>query len=106
MIRLLWKSAWTIIGLLLILAMARAAFAAEITTLNCDRDHRSMNCTVSRFNVPVGPRVIHVPQDLSPDTEARIRAWEDFCKPTVEVDRYGVERLQYAHKGCEFGRTQ
>jgi hypothetical protein len=36
--------------------------------------------------------------------EARIRKWEEFCKPTSVVDDMGITRLRYAHPGCDLGR--
>jgi len=54
--------------------------------------------------------VIHVAQ---PKTAADIAArdaevakWESFCTPTKHTDDVGVVRLKYAHKGCEFGRSE
>jgi hypothetical protein len=37
--------------------------------------------------------------------EARIRKWEEFCKPTGFVDDMGITRLRYAHPGCDLGRS-
>ena len=37
--------------------------------------------------------------------EARIRKWEEFCKPTGVVDDMGITRLRYAHAGCDLGRS-
>jgi hypothetical protein len=37
--------------------------------------------------------------------EARIRKWEEFCKPTGFVDDMGITRLRYAHTGCDLGRN-
>ena len=37
--------------------------------------------------------------------EARIRKWEEFCKPTGFVDDMGITRLRYAHAGCDLGRS-
>ena len=37
--------------------------------------------------------------------EARIRKWEEFCKPTGFVDDMGITRLRYAHAGCDLGRN-
>jgi hypothetical protein len=38
------------------------------------------------------------------EKEARIRQWEEFCKPTGFVDDMGITRLRYAHAGCDLGR--
>ena len=37
--------------------------------------------------------------------EARIRKWQEFCKPTGVVDDMGITRLRYAHAGCDLGRS-
>lgn len=37
--------------------------------------------------------------------EARIRKWEEFCKPTGFVDDMGITRLRYARPGCDLGRS-
>jgi len=39
------------------------------------------------------------------EKEARIRKWEEFCKPTGFVDDMGITRLRYAHSGCDLGRS-
>ena len=36
----------------------------------------------------------------------RIRKWESFCRPARTYDSEGVIRLVYAHRGCEFGRSE
>ena len=61
-------------------------------------------CTTSYRDLP--------PRDLAQEREdenarrASIEKWEAFCKPTRNIDSEGVGRLVYAHKGCEFGRTE
>ena len=37
--------------------------------------------------------------------EARIRKWEEFCKPAGFTDEMGITRLRYAHAGCDLGRS-
>ena len=37
---------------------------------------------------------------------ASIDKWEGFCKPQRTYDSFGVGRLVYAHKGCEYGRSE
>lgn len=32
-----------------------------------------------------------------------IRKWEAFCRPSRTQDEFGVVRLAYAKRGCEFG---
>lgn len=52
------------------------------------------------------PHIMTIPSDLSVEAEERARQWEVFCKPVTVEDRYGVSRLQYAHEGCEYGRSK
>jgi hypothetical protein len=76
------------------------------------------SCAHSRFYGWSNCRTIGTP-DLPPpsrdfaqeaeDNKARterIKRWEDFCKPTRHYDEFGVVRLAYAQKGCEFGRGE
>ncbi|WP_375413684.1 hypothetical protein [uncultured Bradyrhizobium sp.] len=39
------------------------------------------------------------------EKEARIRKWEEFCKPTSFIDDMGITRLRYAKAGCDLGRS-
>jgi hypothetical protein len=39
------------------------------------------------------------------EREARIRKWEEFCKPSSFVDDMNITRLRYAHPGCDLGRN-
>jgi hypothetical protein len=39
------------------------------------------------------------------EKEARIRKWEEFCKPASFIDDMGITRLRYAHTGCDLGRS-
>jgi hypothetical protein len=39
------------------------------------------------------------------EKDARIRKWEEFCKPTGVTDNMGITRLRYAHEGCDLGRN-
>ena len=61
-------------------------------------------CTTSYRDLP--------PRDLAQEKEdekarrASIEKWEAFCKPVRNYDNEGVGRLAYAHKGCEFGRSE
>ena len=53
------------------------------------------------------------PKDVDPveqrlsreQKEARIRKWEEFCKPAGFTDEMGITRLRYAHAGCDLGRS-
>lgn len=71
-------------------------------------------CTFSKFfgrtcrttYVQIEPR--NSAQELEDDKARRasIEKWEGFCRPVRNYDNLGVVRLSYAHKGCEFGRSE
>jgi hypothetical protein len=44
-------------------------------------------------------------RQLQEAKEARIRKWEEFCKPTSYTDDVGITRVRYAHVGCDLGRS-
>lgn len=44
-------------------------------------------------------------QLIREEKEARIRKWQDFCKPAGFIDEMGITRLRYAHPGCDLGRS-
>ena len=37
--------------------------------------------------------------------EARIRKWEEYCKPASYIDDMVITRVRYAHPGCDLGRS-
>ncbi|SDP12512.1 hypothetical protein [Afipia sp. GAS231] len=61
-------------------------------------------CTTSYRELP--PRNLAQEQEDEKATRASIEKWEAYCKPTRNIDSEGVGRLVYAHKGCEFGRSE
>ena len=61
-------------------------------------------CTTSYREAPA--RNLAQEQEDEKARRASIEKWEAFCKPTRSIDSEGVGRLAYAHKGCEFGRTE
>jgi len=71
----------------------------------------SRSCTYSQF---YGSRCVwQTIKDPAPPTAEEIEAkraeiakWEAFCKPVRNVGDDGLVRLTYAHKGCEFGRSE
>jgi hypothetical protein len=85
-----------------------AANAGNFYSTTCDFSRRAVNCTTLGGPVDASPRVIEVPASGEPEdvVAARIRKWEAFCQPKPVTDRYGVDRLTYAHPGCEFGRSE
>jgi hypothetical protein len=44
-------------------------------------------------------------KQLQEAKEARIRKWEEYCKPTGYIDDMGITRVRYAHPGCDLGRS-
>jgi hypothetical protein len=44
-------------------------------------------------------------RQLQEAKEARVRKWEEFCKPTGYTDDMGITRVRYAHAGCDLGRS-
>lgn len=52
------------------------------------------------------PHIIHIPQSMDPERDERVRKWEAFCDPKTVRGPYGVERYVYAHKDCEYGRSE
>jgi hypothetical protein len=63
--------------------------------------------TTSNGSEPASQKQLSAAEDrlYREEKEARIRKWEEFCKPTGFVDDMGITRLRYAHKGCDLGRT-
>jgi hypothetical protein len=85
-----------------------SAWAGDSTTVCKPNIGGGSTCT-TRESMPAQP-----PRQLSQaeerqqreERDASIRKWEAYCKPTRRVDKEGVIRLQYAHEGCEFGRSE
>jgi hypothetical protein len=61
-------------------------------------------CTTSYRELP--PRDLVQEKEDEKARRASIEKWEAFCKPVRNYDNEGVGRLAYAHKGCEFGRSE
>jgi hypothetical protein len=61
-------------------------------------------CTTSYRDVPA--RDLAQEKEDEKARQASIEKWEAFCKPVRNYDNEGVGRLAYAHKGCEFGRSE
>jgi len=70
------------------------------TTKNDDADQGSQGSSTPRQKSAAEAR------KEQQEADARDRRWEAFCKPTGVVDKFGVTRLQYAHRGCEFGISE
>ncbi|MEA2894452.1 MAG: hypothetical protein QOJ84_67 [Bradyrhizobium sp.] len=63
--------------------------------------------TTSNGSEPANQKQISIVEErlYREQKEARIRKWEEFCKPTGFVDDMGITRLRYAHPGCDLGRN-
>jgi hypothetical protein len=93
--------------LLALLLAASPAQAWEIRS-NCSysRFYGSSSCRiVGTYDMPAQRDYIQEAADLKAK-QARISKWEAFCQPTSIYDSVGVARLVYAHRGCEFGRSE
>ena len=83
------------------------ANADSFTVTNCWEIGNATSCSQAEVLLYApDAKVIHVKPKTDPAAEERIRKWEAFCQPRPVPDRYGVDRLQYAHIGCEYGRTE
>ena len=80
--------------------------SADVVTIT--RDGAGGLTIFSPGDAPVGStaRMIEVPAAHSDAADARARRWLAFCKPTITTDSLGVEYLNYAKPGCEFGRDR
>ena len=71
-------------------------------------------CTYSKFFGKVCRTAYYEDEARNPAQEAEdqrarranTEKWEGFCKPQRTYDNLGVGRLTYAHRGCEFGRSE
>jgi hypothetical protein len=63
--------------------------------------------TSSNGSEPASQKQIGAAEDrlYREEKEARIRKWEEYCKPTGFIDDMGITRLRYAHAGCDLGRS-
>jgi len=90
---------------------AVAETTVSTTSTNCTRSaYGPGSCTTtttSGGNAPPSQRQMSIVEErlYREEKEARIRKWEEFCKPTGFVDDMGITRLRYAHAGCDLGRN-
>jgi hypothetical protein len=63
--------------------------------------------TTSNASDSINQKQINAAEDRKyrEEKEARIRKWEEFCKPTSFIDDMNITRLRYAHPGCDLGRS-
>jgi hypothetical protein len=61
----------------------------------------------SKGSEPVSEKPLSAAEQqlIREEKEARIRKWQDFCKPAGFIDEMGITRLRYAHPGCDLGRS-
>jgi hypothetical protein len=90
---------------------AVAETRVETTSRSCRSSaYGPSTCTTttsSNGSEPANQKQISAAEDrlYQEEKEARIRKWEEFCKPTGFVDDMGITRLRYAHAGCDLGRN-
>jgi hypothetical protein len=88
------------------LCVATLGHADGIIVGGCVGVRGSFNCAM-KWGQPSDPYVRLVPHASSEaeiaKAQERDRDWMDRCKPVVAHDRYGIERYQYATRGCEYG---
>jgi hypothetical protein len=98
----------------LISESAGAGTTVTTTSKNCrDSAYGPSTCTTTTTSNDTeqstpAPRPSNAAQARKEQQEADAREhqWEEFCKPTGVVDKFGITRLQYAHQGCEFGISE
>jgi hypothetical protein len=84
---------------------------AETTVTTTSTSCRGTICTetrvVSSGSEPANQKQMSIVEErlYREEKEARIRKWEEFCKPTSFIDDMGITRLRYAHAGCDLGRS-
>jgi hypothetical protein len=77
------------------------------TSTNCRGTVCTETRTVSNGSPPANEKQMSIVEErlYREAKEARIRKWEEFCKPVGFVDDMGITRLRYAHAGCDLGRS-
>jgi hypothetical protein len=86
---------------------AVAETTVTTTSTNCRGTVCTETRTVSNGSEPANQKQLSIAEEwlYREQKEARIRKWEEFCKPTGFVDDMGITRLRYAHAGCDLGRN-
>lgn len=85
---------------------AVAETTVTTTSTNCRGSVCTETRTVSNGAPPTEKQMSIVEERLYREQkEARIRKWEEFCKPSGFIDDMGITRLRYAHAGCDLGRS-
>jgi hypothetical protein len=96
--------------------LAIAAFALVSTSMSTPVQAWELveKCTYSKFFGKTCRTTYYEDEARNPAQEledqrarrASIEKWEGFCRPQRTYDNLGVTRLVYAHRGCEFGRSE
>ena len=86
---------------------AVAETTVTTTSMNCRGTTCTETKTVSNGSEQANQKQMSIVEErlYREQKEARIRKWEEFCKPTGFVDEMGITRLRYAHAGCDLGRS-
>ena len=86
---------------------AVAETTVTTTSTNCRGTVCTETRTVSNGSEPANQKQMSIVEErmYREQKEARIRKWEEFCKPVGFVDDMGITRLRYAHAGCDLGRS-
>jgi hypothetical protein len=86
---------------------AVAETTVTTTSTNCRGNVCTETRTVSSGSEPANQKQMSIVEErmYREQKEARIRKWEEFCKPVAFVDDMGITRLRYAHAGCDLGRS-
>ena len=86
---------------------AVAETTVTTTSTNCRGTVCTETRTVSNGSEPANQKQMSIVEErmYREQKEARIRKWEEFCKPVAFVDDMGITRLRYAHAGCDLGRS-
>jgi hypothetical protein len=106
------KSIYAIAMLTTVLISWSAGAEVSTTSTSCRRSaYGPVQCTTTTSTT--GGSAVSNQKQMSQaeerkyieEKEARIRKWEEFCKPTSVVDNMGITRLQYAREGRDLGRN-
>lgn len=91
---------------------ALAETTVSTTSTSCKRSaYGPSTCTETRTtssgSAPASDRPMSIEEERQSREakQARIRKWEEYCKPTGFIDDMGITRLRYAHAGCDLGRS-
>jgi hypothetical protein len=91
---------------------AVAETTVSTTSTNCRSSaYGPSTCTETRTtsngSEPANQKQMSIQEErlYRAEKEARIRKWEEFCKPSGFIDDMGITRLRYAHAGCDLGRS-